>query len=132
MFAALADGHGIVALAWGLAVNAGVAFDTDYKFLNADIRSADFHEVVGPELIFTGVRNPVPAPDASHLYFFGDRESFRRLDGRALTPRHSWEADDRSWWREAEGVGPGGQLADDEFGDPADFDRYRRGRTCRI
>jgi hypothetical protein len=37
----------------------------------------------------------------------------------------SWEeADDPSWWREAEEVGPGGQLADDDFGDGRYFSSY--------
>jgi hypothetical protein len=37
----------------------------------------------------------------------------------------SWDAaDDPSWWGEAEEVGPGGQLADDDLGDRRYFDHY--------
>ncbi len=52
--------------------------------VSTDIRSADFHEVIGPELAFRGIRQPDPTADSAHLSFFGDGATYTRLSGRAI------------------------------------------------
>lgn len=49
-----------------------------------DIRSVEFHEVMGEKLTLTSVRQPDLSADRSRLYFYGDRNTYQKLQGRAL------------------------------------------------
>ncbi|MCU0541831.1 MAG: hypothetical protein MUE44_06520 [Oscillatoriaceae cyanobacterium Prado104] len=49
-----------------------------------DIRTVEFHEVIGEQLAFTSVRQPDLNADSSHLYFYGDGKTYQKLNGRSI------------------------------------------------
>jgi hypothetical protein len=49
-----------------------------------DIRSVEFHEVIGKQLTLTSVREPDSTSDRSRLYFYGDGKTYQKLQGRAI------------------------------------------------
>jgi hypothetical protein len=49
-----------------------------------DIRSIEFHEVNGDRITLFPAREQAPYANGSRLYYFGDLDSYKKLDGRRL------------------------------------------------
>lgn len=50
-----------------------------------DIRTVEFHEVIGEQLALTSIRKAAYSnTDISDLYFYGDGKTYQKLNGRAL------------------------------------------------
>jgi len=61
-----------------LTLDRFLGFDT-----STDVRSVQIHETTGGPLTFGAPRIPISG-DTSHLYFFGNGEDYKALDGRVL------------------------------------------------
>jgi hypothetical protein len=69
--------------ATAVTLNQGLASSVLLVF--ADLRTAEFHEVIGAKFPVRGVRvADASATDKTHLYFFGDGETYKLLDGRQI------------------------------------------------
>ncbi len=51
---------------------------------STDIRNIEFHEVVGVKLQLKAVRAPISSADGSRLHYFGDLNSYQKLQDREL------------------------------------------------
>ncbi|UJS16690.1 MAG: hypothetical protein L3J17_12350 [Candidatus Jettenia sp.] len=54
------------------------------SFLYTDIRTVEFHEVVGEKFTLKATRTPIAPADGSSLYYYGDSDSYQKLDGRSI------------------------------------------------
>ncbi len=52
--------------------------------LYTDIRTVNFHEVLGERFALTSARAPLSATDRTRLYFYGDAATYAALDGRRV------------------------------------------------
>jgi hypothetical protein len=58
--------------------------DLTPALIYTDIRSVDFHEVIGAKFQLQAARAPQAGADNSHLYYYGDAATYQQLSGRAL------------------------------------------------
>ncbi len=63
---------------------AGLSYDTSVSNVYTDLRTVEFHEVIGVPITFKGARIPDPTADNTRLLFFGDGTTYRRLHGRQI------------------------------------------------